>query len=417
MEEPEQPQQSSITTPDNSQGAKAQKVPLWTRAYVLILILNFTTFLGMWMLPNFLPVYIQSLGAPDWMLGWLTGVTSIASIIARPVSGRMVDHLSRRGVCMVGVIGMALTCVGFIFMPVVAAILGMRFVQGLFWGTTNTSCTTIATDVLPKARFAEGMGYFGMGSSLALIIAPALSLWLYYGYGEQFSVGVTAVFFLVSFVLSFFVAVRKPVRKPAAAAPVATSKPSAVKSLAKSLFERAALPGGIMIFFFAFSQGVQQSYLPVMCTQRGLQDVVGLYFIASAIFSLAGRPILGRWADRQGYTGPTIFACVCLTAAMAMLSQTYNTPVLIIAGILQGLGYSSGFSLFISMATRNAPLERRGVASATAMVGFDIGNGLGAVLLGSLVSIGGYSIEFIGAAVFAAVALVMYFAVVRKRVH
>jgi MFS family permease len=371
----------------------------------------------MWMLPNFLPVYIHSLGAPDWMLGWLTGVTSIASIIARPISGQMVDRFGRRGVLLVGIIGMAISCVAFMFVPVVGAILALRFTQGIFWGATNTSCTTIVSDVLPKSRFAEGMGYFGMGSSLALIIAPALSLWLYYGYGEKFSVGVTAVFFALSFVLSFLVPTRKAVKDSAAAGARPARKTSTFRYLGSRIFERAAIPGGMMIFFFAFSQGVQQSYLPTMCAQRGLEGEVSWYFIVSAIFSLAGRPLLGRWADRRGYTGPTVFACVCLTASMLAVSQVHGVPLLLVAGVLQGLGYSSGFSLFLSMATRNAPIVRRGIASATAMVGFDAGNGLGAVALGALVSVGGYSIEFLGAAFFAAFALLMYFAVVRKHVR
>ncbi|MDR0945377.1 MAG: MFS transporter, partial [Bifidobacteriaceae bacterium] len=195
--------------PNNPEELASGKVKLWTRPYVMVLALNLFSSMGAWMLPNFLPVYIHSLGAPNWMLGWLTGAASIASIMARPVSGQLVDRFGRRGILVVGVVGMALSNAALIFMPLVGAILAMRFIQGIFWGATNTSTTTIVTDVLPKSRFAEGMGYFGMCSSVGLVIAPALSLWLYYNYGEKFSVGATSLFFVGSFILSFFVVAQR----------------------------------------------------------------------------------------------------------------------------------------------------------------------------------------------------------------
>ncbi|MDR0944784.1 MAG: MFS transporter, partial [Bifidobacteriaceae bacterium] len=237
-----------------------------------------------------------------------------------------------------------------------------------------------------------------------------------YNYGEKFSVGATSLFFVGSFILSFFVvAQRRGARTTGARAPKA-ARPPLFRYLGSRIFERAAIPGGVLLLLFAITQGVQQSYLPVMCDGRGLKSGVSYYFIVSAIFALVSRPTLGRWADRRGYTGPTVFACVGLVAGMLVVSQAYNLPMLLLGAVLQGLTYSSGFSVFLSMSTRNAPIVRRGIASATAMIGFDFGNGFGAVALGALVSLGGYSLEFYGAALAAAIALLMYFCYVRRRI-
>jgi MFS family permease len=448
---------------------KRTREPLWTRDYVMVCLLYFLSFLGMWMLPNFLPVYISSLGAPSWMLGWVTGVTSIATIIARPVSGMAVDHFGRKGIYGVGSIGMAVTAVLFTFMPVVAAILALRFIQGLFWGATNTSCTTLATDILPKSRFAEGMGYFGMGASLALAIAPALSLGLFYAYGEQVSVLVTAAFFVAAFILSIFVAekhgtarggeshvqdygaglatadgrqgIAAPthemedaalLERPAGFAGTLPeeenertttrgqsreiSRRSPLAFIRNSLFEKTALPAAVMIFFAAVSQGVQQTYLATMFDGRGLQAGVTWYFVISAVFAVISRPTFGRLADAKGYGLPATISLVFLTVAMFVLSEATSLVGLLIGAVCQGIGYASTFSIFLAMATRFAPAARRGIASATAMVGFDIGNGGGAVFMGPVVAAWGYGAAFVGAAVFAVLAIVVYFAVVRKKV-
>lgn len=43
---------------------------------------------------------------------------------------------------------------------------------------SNTSTATIVSDVIPRSRFSEGMGMFGMATALATSCAPALGLYL-----------------------------------------------------------------------------------------------------------------------------------------------------------------------------------------------------------------------------------------------
>lgn len=38
------------------------------------------------------------------------------------------------------------------------------------WGASSTASSTIATDIIPKARMGEGMGYFGLTGTLAMAV-------------------------------------------------------------------------------------------------------------------------------------------------------------------------------------------------------------------------------------------------------
>jgi MFS family permease len=410
-----------MATPKPAQ--KTAQVPLWTRPYVMLLLLNFFSFLGMWMLPSLLPVYIHGLGAPDWMLGWVTGVTSLATIIARPASGYAVDRFGRRGIYVAGCVGMLVTALGYIFMPLVGTILALRFIQGLFWGMTNTSCTTMAADMIPRERLSEGMGYFGIGSSVAQIGAPALSLGLYYSAGEVPSVLVCASFFVVAFILSFFMVYTKPshanTSKLAQSAdkerPATRPHTSPLTFITQTLLERSALPASVLNFLVAFAPGIVQSYLATMLAERGMAAWATLFFSVSAVAAVCSRPFIGKYADKHGYALPTVGAMALLAVSMVVLAFTTSVPTLLVGAVLEGFSFAACYPLFMAMATRRAAPNRHGAASATLMVGFDIGNGIGAAAAGSLVALGGYTTVFLTAAALSALDIVVYLGWARTR--
>jgi MFS family permease len=412
---------------------------LWTRNFVIVCALNFLNFSGMWMLPAMLPLFIRTMGAPTYMLGWVMGLTAIATIISRPLAGLAVDRFGRRRVFAVGTIGMLVTAATYSIMPFYQAILAIRFVQGLAWGLTNTACTTIGADSIAKPRYAEGMGWFQLASSLAMVLSPALSLALFYAVGGAVSSLVCAGFFALSLVCSCFVAYRKTLA-PAAGAGLATRgavRHAAPKTLAPAvgagptdagvntpartrrkatdfikdtLFEKSALLLALLMMLTASAYGIVQTFLPDALDSNAAHDFVGVFFVVMAVAALAARPAFGRWADKRGYFMPALTAFICMAASMALMVGTHELATLVVAAILQGIGYSSGFSLFMALATRHASPERRGTTIATVMVGFDIGSGLTAVALSFLAYYHGYEAIFICGAAIALLGIIVLLA-------
>src|SRR5699024_6816278 len=60
----------------------------------------------------------------------------------------------------------------------IAILLLVRIMQGAGWGLSSTSSGTIATDLVPKERRGEGLGYYGLSGNIALAFGPALGLFL-----------------------------------------------------------------------------------------------------------------------------------------------------------------------------------------------------------------------------------------------
>ena len=355
-----------------------------------------------------LPVYIHQLGASEALLGLVVGITALATVVARPIAGLLVEQYGRRGVLFVGLIGMIATSISFTFLPLIGVILTIRFIQGLFWGLNNTAIATVASDNIPKARFAEGMGWYSQGSSLAQILTPAVSLAAFYQIGAHISLTMSAGFFTLAFIASLFVTYRRVDKTAQAPIRLQISSQGGIHGFIRNtLLERRAYFAMAMIFFTSVSFGVVNSFLPTLAAER---DITGVewFFVVSAVLSLAGRPLFGIWADRRGYKEPAIVGFMLMAVGLGMLVFVDSTTMLLISAIGQGLGYSTCFSLFLALASHDASPSRRGAAIATVMIGFDIGSGGSAVLLGVIAGFAGLTPIFAIAAVLPVVAAVIY---------
>ena len=131
---------------------------LWTPAFVLVSLVNLATFMAFNMTNTGMPVFVSMLGGSPFQVGLVTTLTTASALVTRPFTGLMVDRFGRKGILLAGVIVTLGSVALFPIVPIVPAILGLRFIQGLGWGLSSTATSTIAADVIPPRRFAEGLG-------------------------------------------------------------------------------------------------------------------------------------------------------------------------------------------------------------------------------------------------------------------
>ena len=197
------------------------KEKLWTKDFVLVIIINFLVFLNHLMILSTFPFFIERLGYSDTVSGACATAFSLVAVLARPFVGWLLDTGRRRVLLGVGLIGMALMPMGYLLIYTALASLALaillRMVHGLSLACANTSTSTMATDILPRSRFSEGMGMFGMATALATACAPAIGEALMKrGFGALF--GVAAGCMVLSLVLLFCLRT-KPLPRVKTAAP------------------------------------------------------------------------------------------------------------------------------------------------------------------------------------------------------
>jgi MFS family permease len=153
-----------------------KNVKLWNKNFILIIVINFLVFINHLMILSTFPFYVEYLGGTEAQAGLAAALFSIVAVLFRPLIGWMLDTGRRKIILVIGLCGMALMPLGYLFLASFFMAFVCRMVHGASLAFSNTSTSTIATDIIPRQRFAEGMGMFGLATALATACAPALGL-------------------------------------------------------------------------------------------------------------------------------------------------------------------------------------------------------------------------------------------------
>ncbi len=94
-----------------------EKPRLWTRNFVLIIVINFLVFMNHIMLLSTFPFYIESLGGSEALAGLAATMFSLVAVLCRPVVGWMLDNGKRRAILLAGLAGMLLMPLGVQLSP------------------------------------------------------------------------------------------------------------------------------------------------------------------------------------------------------------------------------------------------------------------------------------------------------------
>ena len=366
---------------------------LFSKGMILIIAVNFLTFMSFQLFPPTLPLYARGLGVDESQLGWLMAMATVAALVVRPFAGSVVDRRGRHGVMVAGLAVMGIAVVLMTLVPLFGALLAFRFIQGIGWGCCTTANSTVASDVIPKEHFAEGMGYYSLSAAVALAIAPGLGIELLNRGGMTVPASAATVFLILALMVSFFIAYRR-------IEPVQAPKRSA-------LIEQASVFPAVTVFFISFCYGAIVTFLAIDAESRGVEGV-SLFFAVYALATLVSRPASGRLTDKCGFTLAVVLGIVFMVPALVLIAFAGSLATYVVAAVFLGIGYGALQSSLSAMAVLLAPPSHRGAANATYLLGFDGGIGVGAVASGWMVGVWGYQGMFLALTLFPLIALIVY---------
>lgn len=384
-----------------------KKEPLWTRDFILISMASLFITMGFQMLLPVLPVFSAKLGGSDTWAGLVVGIFTLSAVLMRPIAGRLLDRQGRRGVYIFGLIVFFICVMAYNWTSTILILLILRFIHGFGWGASSTASSTIASDIIPKSRLGEGMGYFGLTSTFAMAVAPALGLGLVSGYGFNAVFYVSAGVVLVSIFIALPIKYHKPNALP-------KSDPDVVaKPVKAGIFERSAILPAIVIFFITMTYGSIVSFIALYAGQRQVENI-GLFFTVYAVALLISRPYFGRLTDRKGTSFAVIPGIIFIILSMSFIYFANSLVIFLIAGFIYGIGFGAVQPALQAMAVRNVDHARRGAANATFFLGFDLGIGAGAIIWGIIAERSGYQIIYLLAIIPAVVGALVYLAHIKS---
>ena len=365
-------------TEATSAAAKGKGEPkLWTRELVLIILVNLCVFTHHIMSLSTFPFYIQSLGGTEAVAGICAAAFSFVAVIVRPFVGWWLDNGVRRAALIAGLVLMGLAPLGYVFVPVLSVAIAVRMLHGVGLSFSNSTTATVASDVICRPRFAEGMGYFGMATALASAIAPALGLSLMEGFGFNALYAAAAAIAGLGLVLFAFV------RAPKVDVPKK-------KLDLRTIINRDSLPATVTMLVFMFTFGALENFVAIFAAESSLPSG-SIYFLVMSGMLLLVRITLGKLVDQRGEAF-FVYSCnAAMLVAFLLLAFVPNAVTYILSAVLAGYAFGGLEPSLQSMAVHTSTEETRGSANSTFLCGYDIGYGLGGGIAGSLITGLGYS--------------------------
>ena len=375
---------------------------LFTPRFFVMCGFTFSVFLSVFQLLPIAPFHILDLGGTTFASGLFLGLLTYASAFSAPLTGAIGDRVGHRRVLLVTSVVIAGFSVAYGLVPGYRIMLVLVVVHGLFWSGLLSASGAYMTSFLPEHRRAEGIGYWGLSSVVAIAVAPPLGFWMY-RYGWTW-VCVSAFVLNVAMAL---IAWRLPPDPPAA--PRDESRPPG------PLLEWRILGVSATLFLVSFGYGGITSFAALYADSVGVAPK-GIYLTMLAVAILASRPLSGRVADRLGYRRVFVPCLVLITAGMAMLALGSTLTSMVVSALVFGAGFGTAYPVFSAYILQLVTSERRGAAFGAMLAAFDTGIATGSTMLGWFIETLGYPRAFGIAAIVSAFAL-PYFIVADRRIR
>ncbi|MEK4354995.1 MFS transporter [Paenibacillus sp. FSL R5-0475] len=379
------------------------RTKLWTKSFIALTFSALFLFMNLQMLLSSFPSYVKSeFQAGDIMVSLVTSVFALTAIASRFMTAFLMRRVSRNVLLYIGLaIAAAITGL-YVVADSIGSLLLMRVGYGIGFGIASTIIPTIVSQIIPSKRMGEGIGYFGLSTSLAMSIGPmiGLNVMKQSGFGTLAMIG-TFTLLLAFPVLLFSRSLPAVPKKQPIERSIAPSKPIKVP------FNTKLVLPAILNVLLAITYGGLLSFIALFGEAVHLEQV-GLFFLFNAITIIIIRPISGRLFDKIGPAAVLIPAAVCVVASLTVLSYTTSMPMLIISALLYGLGFGAIQPTIQAWMLRTSTPVQYGMANSMFYNSTDLGVASGAIILGAISAASDYGMMYRYSAGFMVLFLIIY---------
>jgi MFS transporter, DHA1 family, tetracycline resistance protein len=328
------------------------------RAALLVLFLTvFIDLLGFGIVIPFLPMYAQRMHVGALGIGLVLSIYSLMQFLCAPVLGRISDHVGRRPIIMLGLLGSAAGYLIYGFAGSFGWLLFSRAIHGACAATVSTAQAYVA-DTTDESNRAHGMGMIGAAFGLGFVLGPAIG-----GILGHASLR-TPVFFAAT--LTFANLIFAAMRLPESHQPDPNSHldfarlAQPIVTLPRQLLGHH-LTGLFTIAFLAtFAMAALEATFAIMVPVvygYGPSGVGGLLAYAGLLQALVQGYLLGKIVKRTGELALIRAGMIMLAIGLIPMASVSTHAILFVALALVAIGYGFASPSIASLISKRT--ERR----------------------------------------------------------
>jgi MFS family permease len=337
-----------------------------------------------------LPLFAHELGAGPSLVGLVMGASTLTGIVVKLPAGALSDVLGRRRLLLAGSLVFATMPFTYLASSSLLVLILLRFTHGSATAIFGPVASASLSDIAPAENRGAWLATYSTAQGAGQAIGPILA-------GYLISIGRFDLAFVVSGLIALVVPfIVSGWRDGFAAGP--PREPWLE-------FKRGVLEvgGDPLVLATSAAQAAQfmlngtlSAFLPLYGREvLGLSVTqLGWLFGVQTVTTIAVRPAIGFLSDRAGRRWVIVTGLIVCSAAVLAVSNANSLPGIVAAIVAYATGVATttaATSAYITDVTRRA---RYGAAHGVFGTIYDIGDALGPIAAGVLVSWVGYARMF-----------------------
>ena len=341
---------------------------------------------GAQLLAPILPLYLSSHGLSASQIGMVMGITAIGALIMRPSSGRSVDRYGSRPIILFGQSILAVCFSAYFWFTGFIPLLIIRFLHGAAQSFYSTASVTFASSVESPQNTAGAISLFTVFTMVGLGAATSLAPLLYLEISFFPLVGLSLLSLAIAIAFALF-----------RARPIAPLKDAERMPFSSVMHLPAVWAPTVCLFASNFAFSTLFTFVPLYALSESVSGYSSFYIcfaVAVIVTRLAVQSLTQTFSAEMVATVAS--ALNVLSALVVIVHPSAWTFGL--SGILVGLGFGIIFPALTVYVIQRIPPAVKGTALSILTAAGDVGNALGAAMLGIVAEWFGFRWVFASAA-------------------
>ena len=375
----------------------------------VLMLVTLVGFTGYAVLLPTAPLWAIRGGADLAGAGLVNGVVLLFTVLTQPVVPGLLRRVGWGPVLAVGVALMGLPSLAHLATDALTPTLVLSAVRGLGFGVLTVTGSAAVAELVDPRRRGAAVGAYGLAIAIPQVALLPVAPWLAerVSFGVVFALGALPLLGIPgALVLGRHIlglssgptltdTVSSPVTSdagPSSRVTSGTGTSSASASRAGGSGAGRGVLGGIgpllppmlLLLGITLPGGALLTFAPQLVSDPAL--VVAMLVALNATAALS-RWRIGSLADISGprpFVAPLVIVGALGTAVVALGVRQDSPVMLLVASAVLGIAYGGLQNLTLLLAFAAVERERYGTASAVWNIGFDLGTGLGSVLIGAI---------------------------------
>lgn len=356
--------------------------PLMSRPLLLRLVSVVACAIGFYLPLAAVPMLADEAGTSA-AAGLANGALLFATVAAELGTPRLVARIGYRWALAAGLVLLGMPAL-VLLTPVgasVAAIVAVNAVRGVGFAISVVAGGALTAALIPAERRGEGLALVGLVGGVPALLALPFGTWAaaHWGFAPVFVLTAAAPLLAIATVPGL------PTRDPASG-----DSHGIASGLRSATLRRPAL----IFAASASAAGVVVTYLPLAVAAHAAWVAPAALLMQPAC-STAGRWFAGRLGDRHGQTRLLVPGLALSVIGMTAMAMTTCGPLVLVGAVSFGTGFGVLQNATLTLMYARVDAAEYGIVSAIWNGAYDLGMGAGAIAVGVLVAVTGFSAAFL----------------------